>query len=319
MGDTEERLSSPVADGSSSASSGISQRCQSVEEVQQNKKNMILDLQSRDNRERSSMRWPEGPVELRDSTQAGAEQHSGVKGALPGSARAKESERLEEDEKKDEVSKLGAARVTYLNAAMLTIQCYFAFSWVESEYAHKILGTHMSLEKLKSTVGEIYLTAIDRVKSDLKHAISQSKGLLPFFWNADLWANASNNIKFLGVRVWWAVFSLGEIVRKTRFLGLAPYRPSKALMAGRKPSEVLRTYVNALLDSSAGLCCDKTHDKSRCTLPPTVLLYICKFIANLTISHLVTPSTSPSRFPHLAPQSLSADDSRTLARVHGTC
>ena len=42
MGDTGERLSSPVADGTSAATSGISQRCQSVEEVHQNKKNMIL-------------------------------------------------------------------------------------------------------------------------------------------------------------------------------------------------------------------------------------------------------------------------------------
>jgi len=48
--------------------------------------------------------------------------------------------------------------------------------------------------------------------------------------------------------VWWAVFSAGSIVTKKRFLELALYCRSKDLPAGRKRSEMVRLFVNALLE-----------------------------------------------------------------------
>lgn len=48
--------------------------------------------------------------------------------------------------------------------------------------------------------------------------------------------------------MWWAVFSAGAIVTKKRFLELALYCRSKDLPAGRKRSEMVRLFVNALLE-----------------------------------------------------------------------
>ena len=60
------------------------------------------------------------------------EKKHGVKGKTPGSAQAKKSQEVEAKQYEDEVRALGEERVSILNAAMFTIECCAAFSWVES-------------------------------------------------------------------------------------------------------------------------------------------------------------------------------------------
>jgi len=131
----------------------------------------------------------------------------GIADGEPGTAKAKrqlqEQNWLRGEEQNwlrgEEDAAIGEERRKQLDAALLIIRHLLPSSFVVEPQSRKVLQVAIGHRNARRYVGEIYLSAVDKLRIQFQSASKSALGIPIFWWNADLLSVQGANIKLLVV------------------------------------------------------------------------------------------------------------------------